>query len=239
MLVDSGPTHNFIDAQLVERRGIPTESFDGFSVLVPRDWTMQCAKYVPTLAVTMGTYTLTDNFFVVDIPDTNMILGVQWLIMLGNFTTDWETLEMDWTDKKTGRHENIQGMHTYPPQTILAHQMEVDFRKGDIEWAVELRVSEAGSTGQAIHPDVHSILDRYATIFGEIPPRQPLDWGFEHTIELEQGIQAVITTPYRHPKAYRDEIERAIHDLLALGHIRPSTSAFSSSVVMVKKKDGT
>ena len=76
-------------------------------------------------------------------------------------------------------------------------------------------------------------------MFGEIPPRQPPDRGFEHTIELEQGIQAVITTPYRHPKAYRDEIEQAIQELLALGHIRPSTSPFASSVVLVKKKDGT
>ena len=66
--------------------------------------------------------------------------------------------------------------------------MEEDFRKGDIEWAVELRVSEARSTGQAVHPDVQSILDRYATVFGEIPPGQPPDRGFEHTIELEQGI---------------------------------------------------
>ena len=127
--------------------------------------------------------------------------GVQWLITLGKVTTDWETLEMEWTDKKTGRHEKIRGMHTYPPQTVSAHRMEADFRKGDIQWAVELRVSKAGSTGQVVHPDVQSILDKYATVFGEIPPGQPLDRGFEHTIELEQGIQAVITTTYRHPKA--------------------------------------
>ena len=36
-----------------------------------------------------------------------------------------------------------------------------------------------------------------------------------------------------------DEIERAIHELLVLGHVRPSTSPFASSVVLVKKKDGT
>ena len=70
VLVDSGATHNFIDAQLVEWRSIPTENFDGFLVLVPG------ARYVLALAVTMGTYTLTDHFFVVDIPDTNVILGV-------------------------------------------------------------------------------------------------------------------------------------------------------------------
>lgn len=73
---------------------------------------------MPVVAVTMGTYTLTDHFFVVDILDTNVTLGVQWLNMLGKVTTDWETLEMEWTDKKTKKHEMIRGMHTYPSQTF-------------------------------------------------------------------------------------------------------------------------
>eukprot|EP00253_Pinus_taeda_P021487 PITA_21487 len=49
----------------------------------------------------------------------------------------------------------------------------------------------------------------------------------------------MITTPYRHPKADKDEIEEAIQELLALGHIRPSSSPFASSVVLMEKKDGT
>ena len=114
---------------------------------------------------------------------------------------------MEWHDKKTGKHEKIRGMHTYPPQTVSAHRMEADFWKGDIEWVVELWASEAETTGQVVHPDIQAILDRYDAVFGDIPPGRPPDRGFEHTIELEQGIQAVITTPYRHPKAYRDEIE--------------------------------
>eukprot|EP00253_Pinus_taeda_P021702 PITA_21702 len=63
--------------------------------------------------------------------------------------------------------------------------------------------------------------------------------GFKHTIELELGVQALITIGYSHPKAYKDEIERAIQELLALGHIKPSSIPFASSVVLVKKKDGT
>ena len=102
------------------------------------------------------------------------------------------------------------GMHMYPPQTVSAHRMEADFRKGNIEWAVEFQASEAETTGRAVHPDIQAILDRHDVVFGDIPPGRPPERGFEHTIELEQGIQAVITTPYRHPKAYRDEIERAI-----------------------------
>ena len=56
----------------------------------------------------MGTYTLIDHFFVVDIPDTNVILGVQWLITLGKVTTDWETLLMEWVDRKSGKDQMIK-----------------------------------------------------------------------------------------------------------------------------------
>ena len=150
VLVDSGATHNFIDSQLVQRRGIHMEDFEGFSVLVPRARTMQCAKYVPTLTITMGTYTLTDHFFVVDIPDTNVILGVQWLITLEKVTTNWETLEMEWTKKGNGKHQKIKGIHTYPPQIVSAHRMEKNLRRGDIEWAVEMHFLEDGSKDSSV-----------------------------------------------------------------------------------------
>ena len=73
----------------------------------------------------------------------------------------------------------------------------------------------------------------------DIPPGIPLHRGFEHTIELEPGAKPVITTPYRHPKKFKDEIEQMIQELLDKGWIRPSSSSFASSVVLVKKKDGT
>jgi hypothetical protein len=82
-------------------------------------------------------------------------------------------------------------------------------------------------------------LSQYELVFGPIPPGQPPDRGFEHTIELEAGVTPVITAPYRHPKRFKDEIEKAIKDLLEMGHIRPNTSLFASSVVLVLKKDGT
>ena len=76
---------------------------------------MQCAKYVPALTITMGTYTLTDHFFMVDILYTNVIFSVWWLITLGKVTTYWETLEMEWIEKGSGKHQKIKGVHTYPP----------------------------------------------------------------------------------------------------------------------------
>jgi len=49
----------------------------------------------------------------------------------------------------------------------------------------------------------------------------------------------MITTPYRKPKNFKDEIEKAIKELLEMGHIWHSSSPFASSIVLVKKKDGT
>ena len=110
-------TNNFIYAQIVRRREIPTDDFEGFSVLVPGDRTMQCMHYVPSLSITMGTYTLIYHFFVVDIPDTNVILGVQWLITFRKVTTDWENSQMEWVDRKSGKTQMIKYMHTYPSHT--------------------------------------------------------------------------------------------------------------------------
>ena len=87
-------------------------------------------KYVPALMVNLGTYTLTDHFFVVDIPDTNLILGVKWLNIMGKVTTDWKTLKMEWTDKKSSKHQVIRGMHTYPPQEVSTHKMNSDLHRG-------------------------------------------------------------------------------------------------------------
>jgi hypothetical protein len=56
---------------------------------------------------------------------------------------------------------------------------------------------------------------------------------------LEEGAKPMITPPYRHPRRFKDEIEKAIKELLVMGHIRLSNNPFSSSVILVLKKDGT
>ena len=48
-LVDGGATHNFIDANMVEKRKLPTETFDGFVVVIPNHDIMQCKTWIPKL----------------------------------------------------------------------------------------------------------------------------------------------------------------------------------------------
>jgi hypothetical protein len=96
-----------------------------------------------------------------------------------------------------------------------------------------------GKTNKPYPLDIQKILDKHKIVFEPIPLGKPLDRGFEHIIELEEGAKPVITTPYRHPKKHKDEIESAIKELLAMGHIWLSSSPFTSSMVLLKKNDGT
>jgi len=43
----------------------------------------------------MGNYSMTNQFFFVDVSANNMVLGVEWLYSLGRGTTNWRKLEME------------------------------------------------------------------------------------------------------------------------------------------------
>ena len=58
----------------------------------------------------------------------------------------------------------------------------------------------------------------------------------KHSIPLQDGAMPVKQKPYRHPPVL-EEIERQVEQLQEKGLIKPGSGAWSSAVVMVKKKD--
>jgi hypothetical protein len=225
---------------LVSRRALQTEEFEGFDVAVADGHTVECLDRVSDLEIKLGNYTMRDTFYVVDLSDTDVVLGVQWLITLGKITTNYQTLEMGFRDSE-GKRIVLRGMSTGAPRTVSTKRMERIFRHGEVVYAAEcLITTQRDSDGQQQYQtEIRTLLGRHQQVFGSIPPGRPPDRGFEHTIELEEGAKPMITTPYRHPRRFKDEIEKAIKELLVMGHIRPSSSPFASSVVLVLKKDGT
>jgi hypothetical protein len=102
-LVDGGATHNFIDASLVSQRGLRTEDFEGFHVVVVYGYMMTCLDMVPYLEVKVDNYTLTDTFYVVDLSNTYAVLGVQWLYSLGEIGFNYHMLTMIFRDASGSR----------------------------------------------------------------------------------------------------------------------------------------
>jgi hypothetical protein len=54
------------------------------------------------------------------------------------------------------------------------------------------------------------LLGKHERVFEPLPVRRPPRRGFEHVIELEEGLNPIITTPCRHPNKFKEEIEKAI-----------------------------
>jgi hypothetical protein len=82
VIIDGRASYNFIDSTLVNKIHLPTIEFDGFLADVVGGNTMPCDRYIPQMSLTFGRYILTQDFYVMDLLETNVILGVQWLSTL-------------------------------------------------------------------------------------------------------------------------------------------------------------
>ena len=134
--MDGGATHKFIDATLVESIKLQAETFDGLTVIILGNNYMDCTKWIPKLQVTLGNHTITDIFYVLNVADTNVILGVQWLYYLEYHTVNYQVPEIRFKNLE-GKPILLRGMHTYPNQVVSSHIMRTILRHGDIEWHIE------------------------------------------------------------------------------------------------------
>jgi hypothetical protein len=137
-LVDGRANHNFIDTAWVARRALQIEEFEGFEVAVADGHMVGCLDRVPDLEVKLGNYTMRDAFYVVDLADTDVMLGIQWLITLGKISTNCQTLEMGFRDSE-GKKIVLRGMLTGAPKTVSTRRMERIFRHGEVANALSRR----------------------------------------------------------------------------------------------------
>lgn len=179
------------------------------------------------------------KFYVVDMGDYDVILGMTWMRSLVEFTFNLEKLEMRF--EYQGQKVILRGLSDGGLRVVSLKRLEHLFRHDQVEWVAECMIMPAATEQQlkVYHPDIQEVISKHTKVFGSIPPGVPPERVIEHVIELEEGAKPLITTPYRHPKVHKDEIEKAIKELLEMGQIRPSKSPFASAVVLVKKKDGT
>jgi hypothetical protein len=170
---------------------------------------MPCNRYIPGMKLTLGRHDLVQDVYVMDLPDTNISLGVQWLSTLGPITTNYKTMEMSFTEESR-RKVVLRGMTSNTARVVIAKRMEAIFRREEIVYVVECKISTRVDKKGKIHyaQEIQRIIDKHSKVFGPIPAGVPPDRGFEHIIKLEEGAKPVITMPYKHPN--REGHQRAL-----------------------------
>jgi hypothetical protein len=186
----------------------------------------------------MGDYHMKTHMFSISMGGCDIVLGMEWLRTLGPITMDYQELYMSFTQES--HPYTLRGLQVGSPEIISSHRMEKLLKKGHhgvISQFNAIQVTEHAS--QVVPPSLQLILDKYPKIF-EIPTALPPSRGeHDHSIPLLLGSQPPNVRPYRYPFAQKNEIEKMVQELLEAGVILPSTSPYSSPVVMVLKKEGT
>jgi hypothetical protein len=67
--------------------------------------------------VKLGKYTLTDDFYVVDLEETNVVLGVQWLYSLRDFKMNYQKMRMEFIDTR-GQQVILRGISSREPRVF-------------------------------------------------------------------------------------------------------------------------
>ena len=116
-------------------------------------------------------------------------------------------------------------------------RLERDVQGGGELFAI-MQKGEDHVGGSTVLAVLHPLLQEFHQVLEE-PRTLPPSREFDHRIPLKEGIAPVNVRPYCYAHFQKNEIERQVKEMLAIGLIRPSSSPFSSPILLVKKKDGS
>ncbi|RVW76696.1 Transposon Tf2-8 polyprotein [Vitis vinifera] len=234
VLIDSGSTHNFLSDKVARTLRLPVVPTKSFTVHVANGERLLCQGRFEKVPIDLQGIPFSLTCYSLPLAGLDMVLGIQWLEMLGSVVCNWQYLTMDFNwENQARRLQGIQG----PIQATSLETIAKEHRQGHMVFTVYVQTVE-GSSWDGTQPDMQQILGEFEDVFQEpfkLPPLREID----HHIPLKEGTQPINVRPYRYAYFQKAEIEKQVQAMLDVGIIRPSTSPYSSPVLLVKKKDDT
>lgn len=178
------------------------------------------------------------TFKIISLQGYDIILGMDWL-------TAYSPMKIHWGDRWLKFYHNQQKIKLQgilpevtvgPP--ISPHQLQALTKTDSILYIVQINaITSSEHVASTLPDDLQQALQQFDSVFAppsQVPPSRVGD----HTIPLIEGAQPFHHRPYRYNPAQKTEIKNQIKDMLVKGWIKPSTSPYSSPVLLVRKKTG-
>lgn len=233
-LVDSGSTHNFISERAAQKLRLKVTTTRPFTVKVANGAPLQSRGKLMAVSLRLEKAEFTVTLHILPLVGLDLLLGVKWLETLGPILCDWKakTMKIEWQ----GEAHIFNGLQQVNIQPTNPADIAKEVRQGQTLYAVcfEDSVTELSPMAE----EMRTIIVEFDDIF-RTPDSLPPERAIEHKITLKEGTYAVNVRPYRYAHFQKDEIEKQVTEMLQSGVIRPSSSPFSSPVLLVKKKDGS
>ncbi|CAJ2635781.1 unnamed protein product [Trifolium pratense] len=220
ILIDGGSSDNFLQPRIARFLKLPIEPgpvFKGTELQVP--------------------------VFLLPVAGADVILGASWLATIGPHVADYASLTLKFFIN--GKFVTLQGEATPRPAAAQFHHFKRLHYTDAIAECFTIQWLKSHTDEDIfrdlptnIEPEIAILLHTYKELF-KTPNTLPPHRSHNHSIPLIEGHNPVKVKPYRYPHSQKNQIELMVQDMLQQGIIQPSTSPFSSPIVLVKKKDGT
>ncbi|XP_062118339.1 uncharacterized protein LOC133831953 [Humulus lupulus] len=238
VLIDSGATHNFVSKELAQAVHLPITVTTAYGVLLGTRGRVRTEGICTNVELELGSLRVVTDFLPLELGVADAILGIQWLSTLGNMQVNWRTMVMKF--EVGGSWVTLQGDPSLCKSQIslkaLIHSVQQEGQGYWIQFGALAANTENLSTTTL--SEVEDILQKHDSVF-HMPRGLPPPCSHEHHITMKEGSGPISVRPYRYAQIQKDEIEKLLIEMLQAGIVQPSTSPFSSPVLLVKKKDGS
>lgn len=229
-MLDSGASHNIISPEVVDKLRLKVYADSSLDVLLGNGVTVNALGICQAVTFQLNKTNFTSDFISLELGNVDVILSIQWLEMLGVCEVDWKEKVLSFVyngNKVTLRGEKDLHCTKFSFKSLLPVSMCI--KKGR---EVLLTASSATSSKPEPSPKFPLLLQEYSDVFA-VPTTLPPFRGKEQAITLKQRVSAVSVRPYRYPHASKIAMEQMVTEMLSTGIIQPSTSPFSSPVLLV------
>ncbi|XP_052733941.1 uncharacterized protein LOC108321488 [Vigna angularis] len=214
VLIDSGASHNFISAHLVDELRLEKEETPPYRVCLgdgQRKETQGCCK---GLSVALEGAEVREDFYIFDLGGVDVVLGVAWLAKLGEIRVDWKKMTLKYGSADA--EVVIRGDNTLMKKLITPEmlQKEAEIETVAVVWSLNKAETAEGQLREEDltimqKQNLEEILQEFEVVFEEVqglPPTRRVD----HQITLKEGTEPVNVRPYRYPHLMKTEIEKQV-----------------------------
>lgn len=215
---------------------LPICAIKPFKVSTGSGEKLLCDKVCRNVQIKIQGVVIVIDLFLLPMDGANIVISTQWLKKLGDVVSNYKELYMKFFWK--GEQVIWKGISWLDSDPLSAGQLKSLEKSTNEAFLCYLEViNEPPELPQTDceNSRIYEIVNENPEIFDDphgLPPHRDSD----HFIHLQPNSVPVNVRPYRYPQFQKEEIEKLVKELLLQGTIKPSTSPYSSPVLLVKKK---